>query len=57
MGDNLWLWCADHDVRGLVKQRRNPVQNGLVVRGDDVSMYGLAVEHALGDQASAERAQ
>ena len=57
MGDNLWLWRADHDVRGLVKQRRNPVQNGLVVRGDDVSMYGLAVEHALGDQASAERAQ
>lgn len=49
IGDNLWLWRADHTVSGLVKNSENPCESGLVVRGDDVTMYGLAVEHTLGD--------
>jgi hypothetical protein len=40
---------ADHTVSGLVFNSSNPVQNGLVVTGDNVIAYGLAVEHTLGD--------
>jgi hypothetical protein len=47
--DNTWLWRADHTVSGLVKDAANPCQHGLVVKGDDVTMYGLAVEHTLDD--------
>lgn len=47
--DNTWLWRADHDVTGDVKDSNNPVQNGLIVNGDDVIAYGLKVEHTLGD--------
>lgn len=43
VGDNLWLWRADHG-KGA-KWNVNENQNGLVVRGDDVTMYGLFVEH------------
>ena len=43
VGDNLWLWRADHDVGGAVADERNPVAHGLVVSADDVTMYGLAV--------------
>lgn len=49
VGDNLWLWRADHGVGGLVKNGDNPVDSGLVVTGDHVTMYGLAVEHTLKD--------
>jgi len=49
VGDNLWLWRADHDVAGLVKNGDNPCDHGLVVTGDHVTMYGLAVEHTLQD--------
>jgi hypothetical protein len=47
--DNAWLWRADHDITGLVKNSQNPVQHGLIVNGDSVSAYGLAVEHTLQD--------
>ena len=47
--DNAWLWRADHDVSGDVKNADNPNLHGLVVNGDDVSAYGLAVEHCLND--------
>jgi len=47
--DGTWLWRADHDVSGLVKNSRNPVQNGLVVNGNVVTGYGLASEHTLAD--------
>lgn len=48
--DNAWLWRADHQVGGgLVKYSRNPVKNGLVVNGDNVTTYGLAAEHTLED--------
>jgi hypothetical protein len=47
--DNTWLWRADHTVSGSVENRANPVQHGLVVAGNDVTAYGLAVEHTLAD--------
>ena len=49
IGDNMWLWRADHDVEGLVTNSSNPVKHGLVVDADDVTMYGIAVEHTLND--------
>ena len=56
IGDNLWLWRADHAVSPndkdgtvLVKDGDNPCTHGLRVYGDDVTMYGAAVEHTLGD--------
>jgi hypothetical protein len=50
IGDNLWLWRADHAANNtLVHASANPCTTGLVVHGDDVVMYGLAVEHTLGD--------
>lgn len=47
--DDVWLWRADHDVQGLVYESRNPVDTGLLVNGDNVTGYGLACEHTLGD--------
>jgi len=49
IGDNVWLWRADHGVGGLVRNGDNPCDHGLVVTGSHVTMYGLAVEHALQD--------
>ena len=49
IGDNMWLWRADHTDTGPVTNSRNPVSNGLQVFGDDVTMLGLAVEHTLED--------
>jgi hypothetical protein len=49
VGDNLWLWRADHGVAGIVKGGMNPCDHGLVVTGSHVTMYGLAVEHTLQD--------
>jgi len=46
--DDTWLWRADHDVSGLVRDQRNPVDSGIVVNGDNVTAYGLAAEHTLG---------
>jgi hypothetical protein len=43
VGDNLWLWRADHGAG--VGWTQNVSANGLVVNGDRVTMYGLAVEH------------
>lgn len=52
IGDNMWLWRADHSVQGPVTDSKNPCASGLVVSGDDVTMLGLAVEHTLGDMVS-----
>lgn len=38
VGDNLWLWRADHTATGLVYAGENPCAHGLVVDGDDVAM-------------------
>ena len=43
VGDNLWLWRADHGSG--VGWTQNVCNNGLVVNGDRVTMYGLFVEH------------
>ncbi len=43
IGDDLWLWRADHGSG--VGWDTNTAANGLVVNGDDVTMYGLFVEH------------
>ena len=43
VGDNLWLWRADHGSN--VGWTQNLAASGLIVNGKDVSMYGLAVEH------------
>ena len=55
--DNIWLWRADHaelapgeqprpgEQYHLVVPGECSVKNGLVVDGDDVTAYGLAVEH------------
>jgi Ricin-type beta-trefoil lectin domain len=43
VGDDLWLWRADH-TNG-VGWTTNPAVNGLIVNGNNVTMYGLAVEH------------
>ncbi|KAH8073936.1 hypothetical protein JL721_2488 [Aureococcus anophagefferens] len=59
--DNIWLWRADHagaagkaarpgEVYHLVADGECYSETGLVVDGDDVVAYGLAVEHTLGDQ-------
>jgi len=43
IGDHLWLWRADHG--NGVGWTSNTAANGLVVNGNDVTMYALFVEH------------
>ena len=43
--DNFWLWRADHGDDGTVGWTVNPADTGLLVNGDRVTAYGLAVEH------------
>ena len=47
--DNVWLWRADHCVKGQVYNSSNYVGTGLVVNGSNVTAYGVAVEHTLHD--------
>ena len=41
--DHTWIWRADHGAG--VGWELNTSQNGLVVNGNDVTIYGLFVEH------------
>jgi hypothetical protein len=41
--DHIWLWRADHGTG--VGWNRNRCANGLIVNGDDVTIYGLFNEH------------
>ncbi|KAL7623623.1 hypothetical protein AAE478_005175 [Parahypoxylon ruwenzoriense] len=43
VGDQLWLWRADHG-QGAAWDA-NPTRNGVVVNGDNVTIYGLFNEH------------
>lgn len=43
VGDNFWLWRADHGTGA--KWHINHNRNGLIVHGDNVTIYGLFVEH------------
>ena len=45
IGDNFWLWRADHGAGSTPWWTGNPSQNGLVVNGDNVTIYGLFNEH------------
>ncbi|WNO54297.1 adenylyl cyclase [Stakelama saccharophila] len=49
IGDHLWIWRADHGDRANgrvhVGWEDNTADQGLVVNGDDVTIYGLFVEH------------
>ena len=43
VGDNFWLWRADHGTGAAWNGNRNA--HGLIVNGDNVTLYGLFVEH------------
>ncbi|MER6473263.1 RICIN domain-containing protein [Streptomyces collinus] len=43
IGDHMWIWRADHGSG--VGWTTNTADTGLVVNGDDVTLYGLFVEH------------
>lgn len=49
IGDHLWIWRADHGDREAgrvhVGWNESTGDQGLVVNGDDVTCYGLFVEH------------
>ena len=45
IGDDNWIWRADHGNDNTYGWGTNPAANGLVVNGANVTMYGLAVEH------------
>ncbi|WEK55047.1 MAG: discoidin domain-containing protein [Candidatus Cohnella colombiensis] len=43
IGDHFWIWRADHGIG--VGWTTNVSKNGLVVNGNDVTVYGLFNEH------------
>ncbi|MDD7794454.1 fibronectin type III domain-containing protein [Clostridium sp. 'White wine YQ'] len=43
IGDHFWVWRADHGAG--VAWDRNTARNGLVVNGNNATMYGMFVEH------------
>ncbi|HEV2693945.1 MAG TPA: hypothetical protein VG347_13710 [Verrucomicrobiae bacterium] len=43
IGDNFWLWRADHGTG--VGWTKNSSNSGLIVNGNNVTIYGLFVEH------------
>ncbi|MFY1671655.1 discoidin domain-containing protein [Plantactinospora sp. WMMB334] len=45
IGDHMWLWRADHGDPGTYGWNVNTADTGLVVNGNNVTMYGLFVEH------------
>jgi len=43
--DHTWIWRADHGNPGTVGWTTNTATTGLVVNGNNVTIYGLFVEH------------
>lgn len=43
IGDHMWIWRGDHGTG--IGWNSNTADTGLVVNGDNVTMYGLFVEH------------
>ena len=43
IGDHFWVWRADHGTG--VGWTENTAKNGLIVNGNNVTMYGLFCEH------------
>lgn len=47
VGDHFWLWRADHGLQrgGDARWARDRCKNGLIVTGNDVTLYALFTEH------------
>jgi hypothetical protein len=46
IGDHTWVWRADHADNGVpTGWYQNTGANGVIVNGDNVTFYGLFVEH------------
>ncbi|WP_417448665.1 RICIN domain-containing protein [Kibdelosporangium philippinense] len=46
IGDHTWIWRADHAENGVpTGWYQNTGRNGLIVNGNNVTFYGLFVEH------------
>ena len=47
VGDHFWLWRADHGTQpgGVARWTRDRCKNGLIVTGNDVTLYALFAEH------------
>lgn len=43
IGDNFWVWRADHGEQ--VAWDKNTADTGIIVNGNDVTIYALMVEH------------
>ncbi|TJY41574.1 DUF1349 domain-containing protein [Cohnella pontilimi] len=43
IGDHFWVWRADHGTGAAWNS--NITKNGMIVNGNDVTIYGLFVEH------------
>lgn len=48
IGDHFWIWRADHGKH--IGWEINTAEQGLVVTGNDVTLYGLFIEHFQGYQ-------
>ncbi len=48
IGDNFWVWRADHGAG--VGWEKNRAVNGVLAAGDNITMYALMVEHFQGYQ-------
>lgn len=48
IGDDMWIWRGDHGSH--IGWTQNEMQNGLVVNGNNVTMYGLFSEHGQKEQ-------
>ncbi len=54
--DHTWIWRADHGNSGTVGSRTtNTADNGLTVNGNNVTAYGLFVEHYQKTQVTWKR--
>lgn len=43
IGDNFWLWRADHGAGAGWNSNKNA--NGMIINGNNVTLYGMFVEH------------
>ncbi|GIF01477.1 discoidin domain-containing protein [Paractinoplanes rishiriensis] len=48
--DHIWAWRGDHGNAGTIGWTINTADHGLIVNGNDVTAYGLFVEHYQKDE-------
>ncbi|GAB2612161.1 hypothetical protein Aab01nite_67770 [Paractinoplanes abujensis] len=48
--DHIWAWRGDHGNAGTIGWTINTADHGLIVNGNDVTTYGLFVEHYQKDE-------